>query len=207
MRRIDHHSKWSHLRKIGNSLVVRATVIMPVVGYLILLNQQMLEVGDIAGRFQLFKPDTPWRLLAIYYGTLSLGLGSMIYLARCPDRIRKYETAVDYSNSETRFFSEHAHRDYLERDLIFQADKLTPEQQKYEYIWQIYSVSKAIAGSSVVVMMTQHWNVYDLLYPWSRFFARFFFWLGFIILAVPSIITVGEVTWYTLRIMGIDRWF
>jgi hypothetical protein len=176
---------------------------MPVVGYLILLNQQVLDFGDIDGRFRIFTPDVPWRLLLVYYGTLCLGLGSMLYSWRCPGRIRRYETAVDYAKAESEFFSEREHADHLERDLIQQVSQLTKEQQKYAYLEEVGGIGSVVARPTIVIMLTHHWNAYDITRPRARLLVYFLFWLGFCFLAVPTAVTLWGVIAYTMRIMGV----
>lgn len=51
---------WSKLRGIGNSPAARATIIMPILGYLI-LNETVLHYADIAVPFRSWGDDAPWR--------------------------------------------------------------------------------------------------------------------------------------------------
>jgi hypothetical protein len=53
--------RWSALRTVGNSAIVRASIVMPVVGYLILLNKNLVTIENDFGHF---FPPSPWRLIS-----------------------------------------------------------------------------------------------------------------------------------------------
>jgi len=68
---VEAHRLAKHSRALGNSPLVRASIVMPLVGYLILLNQSLTKV-DI--KLQLDFLQNPWRLLLStmdFFGLLS----------------------------------------------------------------------------------------------------------------------------------------
>jgi hypothetical protein len=90
--------RWSAIRMVGNSPLVRASIAMPFVGYLILLNENLVTIRYLT-------PFNPWRLLLIYYGSFFLAMAAIIYLVRCPAQIQKYPSPVEYMNSELDFLT------------------------------------------------------------------------------------------------------
>lgn len=51
---LDHQSRWSVLRRLGNSTIAKATIAVPLVGYLLLFNGEIVKFlslhTDFAGR-------------------------------------------------------------------------------------------------------------------------------------------------------------
>ncbi len=100
---LEHCPTWAELRKVGNSYAVRASIVVPVIGYLIILNSTVADYLKLHG-IEWARHDPPssfdrlWslKLYFIYVGLMSLGVGSAIYQLKCPHFIKKYADWVDY---------------------------------------------------------------------------------------------------------------
>jgi hypothetical protein len=82
-------STWANLRVIGNSRPVQIATVFPIVGYFILLSTQFTNLidGGIAGPHVgdgLLGRLWSLKLYFVYFGLISLGIGSAIYQMRCP---------------------------------------------------------------------------------------------------------------------------
>ena len=99
LRWVEQRCRWSDLHAIGNSRLIRSSAIVPIVGYLIILNEHLAGYGQL-----LAGGDITWRLYALYVGLSSIGLASMLYAARCPETIMSYRTAVEYTLKEDDYF-------------------------------------------------------------------------------------------------------
>jgi hypothetical protein len=105
--------KWSTLRVIGNSTLVRATVVMPFIGYLILFNSHVVDA--LRPAIELF-PDCAdgscaqsfmWsRLFFLYFGLMFLGTGAFIYQLRCDPNIKRFDTAEAFTASVSAVVTE-----------------------------------------------------------------------------------------------------
>ena len=51
--------KWSLLRTVGNLTAVRLTVLIPLVGYLIIFNENVVKYLDLAKEFFAFAGEGP----------------------------------------------------------------------------------------------------------------------------------------------------
>jgi hypothetical protein len=96
---------WETLRRIGQSRIVGLTVLVPFIGYMILLNDQLVrhvelssllvppdavsQTREVAGAISKAARD---RLYFIYFGLTGLGIGSILYSIFCP-RIQKEHPA------------------------------------------------------------------------------------------------------------------
>src|SRR3954468_22128385 len=88
-------TRWSTLRALGNSPLARATIVIPVVGYLLIMNGEFVAWFDpdaaavhASGVPLLFTHA--WRLIFIYYGLTLTALATAWYGLACPKLIKKY---------------------------------------------------------------------------------------------------------------------
>ena len=99
---LEAQSRWSKLRVLGQSNMVRASVLMPVFGYLLLFNEkarQFLTIFyDANGVFRHFP--SMWRVWMLYYGSFSLAIGSLLFAFLCPICIKQYWSAFAMVDAE-----------------------------------------------------------------------------------------------------------
>lgn len=108
-------SKWTDLRRLGNSKIVKSTVLIPLIGYLILFNEDIVAAAqmsdDLVGRsillnvlFDVVTPamEVSYRLYFIYFGLTSIAVGSILFQLFCPHLIKLYETHAVYVEQEER---------------------------------------------------------------------------------------------------------
>lgn len=76
---LETRSRWSKLRELGQSNLVRASVLMPVFGYLLIFNEHVHEYltirYDAGWPFNYLPPM--WRIWTLYFGSVSLAIGAM----------------------------------------------------------------------------------------------------------------------------------
>jgi len=112
-------SSWATLRKLGNSSIARATIIVPVLGYLLILNGDFMEWVSADKAINCFSYDadncpnsamipmiyTPaWRLVFVYFGLALTGIATLLYGWFCPFSHKKYGDALDYALHVKDFF-------------------------------------------------------------------------------------------------------
>jgi hypothetical protein len=98
---LETRSRWSKLRDLGQSNLVKASVLMPVFGYLLLLNEHVHHYLIIQ-----YDADWPfnylpsmWRVWMLFYGSFLLAMGSILFTGWCPVEIKRY--ASEYSLVDT----------------------------------------------------------------------------------------------------------
>jgi hypothetical protein len=95
--------RWNDLRRIGNSPVARASIAIPVLGYLILFHSDLIDYLKLHG--SVCKDCTvSWRLHLFYFSSCCFAFGSVVYALRCPQVIKKYGVARDYFETEKTYF-------------------------------------------------------------------------------------------------------
>lgn len=100
--------KWSDLRTFGKSKLLSLTVIVPLIGWIILFNNQFVDLisisPDIFRRLSAKTVDTSgferhitigW-LKFTYFGLSLLGVSSLLYTILCPKLIKNNDSESDY---------------------------------------------------------------------------------------------------------------
>src|ERR1700739_3748651 len=103
---------WTILRGVGNSNLVKLTIVIPLVGYLILFNENLLHYIQLSrtlfGVDQVSRAETtdvsaahvPLRLSSLYFGLCLIAVGSIIHQWFAPEEIKKYGSAPEYIEHE-----------------------------------------------------------------------------------------------------------
>ena len=182
---------WMELRSIGNSPIVQASVLFPIIGYLILFNDQVSTFLSMTG-FEQAGPasglcarlswlfDWIWirKLHFIYFGLMSFGIGSLIYSWRCPFIIKKHGDFADYVRIDGPSISNDEILQYAKEMGIapaFLSETESLLQRKSDLLHHWYARKSAedrIARDAVTVL----------------------FRMGFVLVSVPSVVSVLKIS-------------
>ncbi|QWK80043.1 hypothetical protein [Ochrobactrum sp. BTU1] len=109
LKGMSTRAKWSTLTRVGNSYIVRLTIVAPFVGGLLIFNQNVIDVLDfstvfldavgIANGTSGISSYALAKLYYIYFGLFFLGVGSILYSLYCPEKIAKFPFSDDYNRS------------------------------------------------------------------------------------------------------------
>lgn len=102
---------WTDLRGVSNTYAVRAFILVPLLGYWIILNEHVVsKISDLSCLLVNCKQDAPqqppWRLFASYFGLCCIAAGSAIYQWCCPRVIKDHPDATAYTRANSRDISE-----------------------------------------------------------------------------------------------------
>ena len=90
---------WTALRPVGNSVIVKLTILIPAIGYLIIFNNKLVGYVDLVREVSGFDASSglsvPPRLFQIYFGLCFVAIASAIYSLACPSIIKRYPSAID----------------------------------------------------------------------------------------------------------------
>jgi hypothetical protein len=182
---------WSNLRSIGNSYSVRLTVLIPLVGYLIIFNADLVRylhlAKDFVGLETQSETSVSPRLLLIYFGLTLIALGSAIYSVACPWQVKNYGTSAAYVGGERPNLGDFA------MEVIENTLRNSQYQQRYRYIRDRY---EHVPGPPITpeekteidkAVLHLYFEYLNLSYPPPRWLAFVAFVIGFICLLIPSI--------------------
>jgi hypothetical protein len=99
--------QWTTLRSIGGLRVVQLTIFVPVIGYFILFNDELVHRLEFSNQV-IPHPDhhvglsngTLLKLMLLYFGLCFVGIGSVLFSIFCPALVRRYRDFVEYAASE-----------------------------------------------------------------------------------------------------------
>jgi hypothetical protein len=198
---LEAQSRWSKLRALGQSNMVRASVLMPVFGYLLLLNENVRQYLTI--RFDVVP--SMWRVWLLYYGSFALAIGSILFTFWCPAYIKKYASAFQMADAERHHRTAQNQTGQIAQELsalytrmskrensIFDLPKLQPDQPNMG----IGSPTGLSSSDQWGLGLIHIWSVSDIKYPRWRFLTLVLFSAGIIALAVPAGWTFVQVTYH-----------
>jgi hypothetical protein len=179
---------WSDLRSISNSYAARTTVLIPLIGYMILFNTNIIRWLDLVRGLEVsHDPNViPVRLLFIYFGLCSVAIGVVVYNLACPNEVKEYASAEAYVGDAVHNVPMIVRSGY-QRALIdspYKADLETINGKSY------------LADEKWRAFLHLYFTYLNRRKPVARVVTACAYALGITLLAIPS----GEVF---LRIIGI----
>jgi len=202
-RRISNLT-WSELRSITNSSAAKMTVLIPVIGYLIIFNQHIVQylniIKQVGGEELPGEPHASSRLLLVYLGLTVVAIGAALYQLFCPPDVKHYGDTNAYVGGVTQTIREYRMREIEKRlrDSIF-ADRLMHVRDMYNGIKPELTFGpeeKAEINNGVLHLYFEFLNKE---YASIRFIAAWAFTTGFAILAIPSAGVIVRVLWQVLK--------
>ena len=208
---LETSSRWSELRDLGQSNLVRASLLMPVFGYLLLLNEHVHDYLTIRydGDWPFNRLPSIWRVWMLFYGSFLLAMGSIVFAWRCPVEIKRYASAFSLVDTERNHFTAH----HNETEKI--ADKLKllyGNMSRWERSLFLRPRLKPDlpslgAGTSPDLQTGDQWGL-GLIHIWEinnvkrptlRIVIYVLFRVGILLLAIPAAFTFLQVTMVLAR--------
>jgi hypothetical protein len=200
---LESHSRWSQLRQLGESGLVKSSVLMPAFGYILLLNENIHQYLTIKydGWLLNYLPSV-WRIWFLFYGSFFLAIGSVLFTRYCPPEIRRYASEFGMATAEREHVAHQRlaiqHREKLQalynrmstwENLIFPLPKLKFDQPAY-------GVESSDIESTLLIQL---WTLANIKRPRLRIFILVVFAIGLALLAVPAAFTFLQVTLGALK--------
>jgi hypothetical protein len=195
---------WRLLRSVGNSRAAKLTVLIPLVGYLILLND------DIVAHLSLSKEvfgdaadATLTRLLAVYVGLVFIAIASVVFAVWCPREVKRYGSSEEYVAGDEPFMSER------ELGMIQNRLKIGDDIARHDYAgYTVHhearppaddpEVRRRRARQLIRIQMNLYFEMLDRSRPFARWVTGALYLAGIILLLIPS----GIVFWQVMRVLA-----
>jgi hypothetical protein len=188
----EYRARWNNLRDIGNSYVAKASIAVPILGYLILFDSDLIESLKLHSSF-CRDCSVSWRLTAFYFASCFIAVGAVLYSWKCPPLIKKYAGATDFFEAEKNYFCNPNNLKYLVGLITKDKgdDPMDPHNLE-EYIDAQVPLRQehltALAG-----MMGEHYVLQNRNSPKIRIVTYFAYGVGFLILGGSAAITFLQV--------------
>jgi hypothetical protein len=203
---LEIRSRWSKLRELGQSNLVRSSVLMPAFGYLLLLNDQIhgfLVIKYDVGWPLRYLPSL-WRIWLLFYGSFFLAIASILFSWRCPSEIKRYASPIDLVEAEIREvnyskifqdrFAKRLGRLYSGmsqwENSLFKLPKLKPDLPNLG----ASTTPELQTGDHWGLGLNHIWTVSDIKRPIWRIAIFILFWAGLLCVGFPAAVTFAQVT-------------
>jgi hypothetical protein len=196
--------RWSQLRAVGNSGPAKLTILIPLVGYYIIFNAQLVHYLDLVSEIggpTMHSHSVPPRLLLIYFSLCFFAVGAAIYSVLCPDEVKRYGSSAAYVGEDGPSLKAFASQP------IAQELRNSPYANEYEEILQYnnlrISQDFSIQEARVEIQngrLHLYFRYKDKSYPSMRLIAFLCYIIGIIGLSIPSLgvfVRVVRILWGT----------
>lgn len=201
---------WHALRGFGQSKIASLSIATPFVGYLILYHEALRPfMGGLGGLIGSGSHEQcgPWisfigRLNCIYFGALSLGIGTIIYRVFAHPVIKRFDDISDYverqistvtaRNLRSMFVTIMSRRSGVARQLLRRAEWLDRSKVDFKVASDAFSTRNDRSLS--VDVLRSYYNVRDRyeFRPLATMTAILYL-IGFGLLAIPGLFFTARV--------------
>lgn len=194
-------SSWLTLAPVGESAIARAAIAMPLIGYIILLNDDVSHLLEIDPRFKLIHSEEPWRLIMLYFSSAALGVGAALYRSAVPRAIR-HGSAIEFSIMISEYVKGHAGAEVIKREAQrIQKSETAPGNvsKSLDDTYKVSSIAmrsgpltadELTSLSSFIFLYENH------AYPAVRFTCRVLFDIAIVLAVIPALATFVGVLHY-----------
>jgi hypothetical protein len=194
--------KWSAFGPISNSLAARATILIPLIGYLIIFNEYVIKylnlVGELGGAHDPTFSVSP-RLLLVYFGLCAIAVGVVLYSRFCPNGVKHYGSPNAYVGGVQGSVKRLALREFE-----------VALENSDEYRPYYADVSERFSRSIDTIPSPENWAEYingilhlyyrqqNKTYPSVRVMVLILYVIGFCCLSLPSLgvfYRVSRILW------------
>jgi len=186
---------------MGNSAAVRSAVVVPLLGPFLLFNEQIITWlrthPNLCGGCAV-----SWRLESLYFGGWAFTLASILYASRCPAMVKKYIDGNDYMNGERESMKGHLHGPLRDAMILSgNEEKTRATLDQSARVQMAGTRAPAISDNRSLGEAQGHvsYSFMDRSHPYSRTAVFGLFTTGFVLFAIPSVWTAGEIALRIVR--------
>jgi hypothetical protein len=191
---LEARSRWGQLRVLGNSDLVKASVLMPAFGYMLLLNDNVHYYLTIKydGLLLNYLPSI-WRIWLLFYGSFLVAIGSILYMAFCPAEVKRYASAFEMADAEQEH-QERLGQVSQVRDNAVRLYANLSERERAILPFNVAHLKAILEGSPIPPLLVVHWTFANISRQALRIAILLLFSVGLVLIAVPAAFTFVQVT-------------
>ncbi len=186
---------WTALGAIGRSPVSKLSILMPFIGYLILLQD---EVISVIAPFQGSKAALDVKLsigfYLLYFGLFIFGVASFLYHVACPEIVRRFHSSDEYVERIQPYVT----ASDLKAKLIVIIDSAGAESELGKEAFLYHSSISAGLDTQLHTAVRNFtlrtfFERLDISLDWIRWVVLLLFVAGLTLTAVPSVIALLNI--------------
>jgi hypothetical protein len=199
VERLERASRWSQLRALGNSNMVRASVLMPAFGYMLLLNDNVHQYLTIKfdGWLLNYLPSI-WRVWLLFYGSFFLATATIVYSFFCSNDIKRYVSPYELADAQTQHilrlnrFSQVVSTAQELHNAMSRWERSLVDLEPVDFSWKPPGVEEALRQTSIALVHI--WTIENIKHPPLRMSLYIMFAVGLSLLTIPAAFTFLQVT-------------
>lgn len=183
---------WSSLKTAMSSKFARLTFIVPVIGWLLVYNDNFAKVLEQNWQISIDE-GTSWKLYAFYLGLFAIAVSSIVYAVFCPKEVKRFDSEVDFVKTARLIFTESYSREVsaLVGRLPFEWAS-PPSESRNPATGKFPLVRKHTENEEELVdLLVAHYRDRDATWPFVRILALLIFLAGVVMTSLPTLSTVG----------------
>lgn len=196
---------WERLRFISNSTAAKATILVPVIGYLIIFNEKVVEFLNLARAVEAHSgAEVSYRLILIYLGLCAISVGVVVYGWFCPNEVKHYGSASAYVQGDgpsLRGFVIDDIGKLLENSAQRRRLQIISDALQ-ERVQRGIEVTDEHLERYRIEMLHLHFEYLNSSHRIARAICLWSYVIGFGLLAIPSIIVFKRVIGILLRMIA-----
>ena len=199
------------MRSVGNSPATKATIFIPLVGYLILFNENLLHYVELSR--ELFGAHNshaaPYaqvslRLLSVYFGLSLIAVASVIYAVWCPQQVKTFDSPSAYiaGTADNISFLEIGEIELALRSQDSLAKGQLDDLKDYDDRRGVAESLEEFRHRRVeteAAVLDLHFQQLNRSHPKARTGASVAYGIGFVALGIPSLDVFGRVSLMLIR--------
>jgi hypothetical protein len=172
---------WTGMRTLGNTSAAKAVILVPVIGYWILLNDHIMY---FAALFVDKAQVVSWRLFARYFRLWLIGVGSAVYQIWCPAVIKLYGSGHEYVGTAANISDM---EDWRADEALRKGDEASKaERHRIVEVYRSEPIKERMQRQRRETLQA-HFDYCNRRYVFARWGASTFYVLGFIALSAASV--------------------
>jgi hypothetical protein len=189
---------WVRLRFVSNSTAAKSTILVPLIGYLIIFNANVVTYLNLVRELGM-QPSVgiSHRLILIYLGLCAISVGVLLYGWFCPNEVKHYGSAAAFVQGDGPSL-----RGFVMSDIQLLVAKIEPYKTKLEEISTEMHHKKHSEGLDSndreryrIENLHLYFDFLNLSHPMVRSAVLWAYIVGFGLLAIPSLEVFGKVVW------------
>lgn len=183
--------KWSALKGVMSSKFARLTVIIPIIGWLLIYNDNLIQLFE-----ELLGEELPeelnWKVYIFYVGLFCISVSSILYAIFCPKEISAHTSDVNYVKSYRLLFTEKFEKS-LSQELGSKAFMWGDPAEEYrnKKTKKFSLVRRHEANEEDIIdTLLNNYDRKNASWPIIRIIALLVFCLGVVLASVPTLSTV-----------------
>ena len=205
IRKLLKTPPWVRLRFVSNSTAAKSTILVPLIGYLIIFNANVVSYLNLAREFGIQQNvGVSHRLILIYLGLCAISVGVLLYGWFCPNEVKHYGSAAAFVQGDGPSL-----RGFVMNDIQLLIAKIEPYKTKLEELSRDLSLKRDRDGLDEgdteryrIENLHLYFDYLNLSHPAIRTAVIWAYVVGFGLLAIPSLEVFGKVIWLLIKLIA-----